>query len=97
MLEYYEKTGGAVAKLSWSATGIPKQPVPQSQLYPLISRPVLGIERSGADVILRWDTPHFTLQTATNILGTYAPISGATSPYTNAIGPEPQRFFRLSL
>ncbi len=97
VLEYYEKTGGAVAKLSWSATGIPKQPVPQSQLYPLISRPVLGVERSGADVILRWDTPHFTLQTATNVLGAYVPVSGATSPHTNAIGPEPQRFFRLSL
>ncbi len=32
-LEYYEKTGGAVAKLSWSSISQTKQIIPQSQLY----------------------------------------------------------------
>jgi hypothetical protein len=96
VLEYFEKTGGAVAKLSWSAAGIPKQTVPQAQLYPLITSPVLGVQVSGGNLIFSWDAPGFSLQTATNVLGTYLVIPGATSPYTNAIGTEPQRFFRLS-
>jgi PA14 domain len=32
-LEYFERTGEAVAKLLWSSPNIPKQPIPQSQLY----------------------------------------------------------------
>jgi hypothetical protein len=97
VMEYYEKSGGAAAKLSWSAAGIVKQPVPQSQLYPLISRPVLEIQHSSSDVYLSWDAPEFTLQTATNVLGPYLSIPGATSPHTNAIRTESQRYFRLSL
>ncbi len=33
-LEYYERTGGAVVELSWSAPGLPKEIIPASQLYP---------------------------------------------------------------
>jgi hypothetical protein len=33
-LEYYENTGGATCKLSWSSANQGKQIVPQSQLYP---------------------------------------------------------------
>jgi hypothetical protein len=33
-LEYYENSGGALAKLSWSSGSQTKQIVPQSQLYP---------------------------------------------------------------
>lgn len=97
VLEYYEKTGGAVAKLSWSGTGIPKQPVPQAQLYPLVvASPKLEVQRNGSNLVFTWNAPGFTLQTATNVLGAYSPIPGAVSPYTSAIGTEPNRFFRLA-
>lgn len=33
-LEYYEKTGGAVARLSWSSASQPKQVIPATQLFP---------------------------------------------------------------
>lgn len=33
-LEYYEKTGGAVAQLAWSSSSQPKQIIPQARLYP---------------------------------------------------------------
>jgi hypothetical protein len=33
-VEYYENTGGATAKLSWSSASTPKAVVPQAQLYP---------------------------------------------------------------
>jgi parallel beta-helix repeat protein len=33
-LEYYEKTGGAVARLSWSSASQPKQVIPAAQLFP---------------------------------------------------------------
>jgi len=33
-MEYYENGGGAAAKLSWSATGLPEEFIPQTQLYP---------------------------------------------------------------
>jgi len=33
-MEYYENGGGAVAQLRWSATGLTKEIIPQTQLYP---------------------------------------------------------------
>jgi hypothetical protein len=33
-MEFYENTGGATAKLLWSATGLTKEAIPQTQLYP---------------------------------------------------------------
>jgi regulation of enolase protein 1 (concanavalin A-like superfamily) len=32
-LEYFQRTGEAICKLLWSSPTIPKQPIPQSQLY----------------------------------------------------------------
>ncbi|MGO9199258.1 MAG: PA14 domain-containing protein [Limisphaerales bacterium] len=32
-VDYYQRTGQAVAKLLWSSPSTPKQPIPQSQLY----------------------------------------------------------------
>jgi hypothetical protein len=32
-VEYYQRTGEAVAKLLWSSPSTPKQPIPQTQLY----------------------------------------------------------------
>jgi glucose/arabinose dehydrogenase len=33
-MDFYEKNGGAVSRLSWSAPGLPREIVPQSQLHP---------------------------------------------------------------
>jgi lysophospholipase L1-like esterase/predicted esterase len=39
-MEYYENTGGAAAKLSWSSSSQAKEIIPQSQLYPVTSTQV---------------------------------------------------------
>ena len=57
--------------------------------------PPLNIFSSGANVVLQWPNA-FTLQTATNVTGPYADVTGAFNPYTNPItaGGLPH-FFRL--
>jgi uncharacterized repeat protein (TIGR03803 family) len=54
----------------------------------------LSIQPNGTDVVLTWGNPVFTLLAAPSINGTYTNVTGATSPYTNAITASPQ-FFRL--
>lgn len=39
VMEYYENTGSAVARLSWSSPSQAKQIIPQSQLYPAVTVP----------------------------------------------------------
>ncbi len=56
--------------------------------------PPLAFSKHGNDLVLTWPSG-WTLQTATNVPGPYSDVSGATSPYTNAIPPDGQRFFRL--
>ncbi len=92
--EYYEKTGGAVAELNWFSTGLLPGPVPASQLYPFISSPTLGVKQDGSKLVFSWNYP-YKLQSATNVVGAWLTVPGATSPYTNVIGAEPQKFFRL--
>ena len=48
--------------------------------------------RLGSNLILIW--PQGTLQSADNLNGPWSPVSGATSPYTNAITGG-NRFFRV--
>jgi glucose/arabinose dehydrogenase len=65
-IEYYENTGGAVAKLEWSGTNQTREIIPQSQLFPkasttgiindsqapeMISNFIIG-ESEGEDVLL---------------------------------------------
>lgn len=49
---------------------------------------------AGNRLTLTWTGP-FTLQLATNVTGPYLDFPSASSPYTNLIGDEPNRFFRL--
>jgi hypothetical protein len=58
--------------------------------------PTLLFTRLPNAVVFSWQGSA-VLQTATNVLGPYVDISGASSPRTNTIGTEPQRFFRLRL
>jgi hypothetical protein len=45
-------------------------------------------------VVLTWTGP-YTLQVGSNAVGPFLDLSSATSPYTNQIGSETRRFFRL--
>jgi hypothetical protein len=50
------------------------------------------VARYGNNVVLSWSLG--TLQSSVAATGTYAPVNGATSPYTNAITGN-TKFFRL--
>ncbi len=43
-LEYYENTGAATARLSWSGPGVAKQVIPKSRLYPSTTGPALTVD-----------------------------------------------------
>ena len=98
-MEYFENTGGASAKLSWSSTNQTKQIIPQTQLYPGVS-PVQPFLRTtvigGTNLLLNWSGT-FQLQSSTNVLGPWTSILTNVGPYTytNIAGPPPQLFFRL--
>ena len=59
----------------------------------LTSSPLMLAPRTNA-VVLTWTNSAFTLQSASNLAGSYTDVAGAVSPYTNAITTVP-RFFRL--
>ncbi len=61
----------------------------------LTIRPILsvGTTAGGGKVVINW-TGSYNLQSATNVLGPYGDITGATSPFTNT-NTIPQQFFRL--
>jgi polygalacturonase len=56
--------------------------------------PMLNILPGTGIMVLQWNNG-FTLQTATNVNGSYSDIVGATSLYTNQFTSPLQRFFRL--
>jgi hypothetical protein len=55
---------------------------------------ILGVIQHSNQMTFTWSGP-WALQTSTNVNGPYADLSGAASPFTNIIGTEPKRFFRL--
>ncbi|HEY0456516.1 MAG TPA: hypothetical protein VGE41_09075 [Verrucomicrobiae bacterium] len=67
--------------------------LPTGELVPG-SPPEMSIARHGSQWVYSWPTG-FTLQTATNCMGPFLDIPGATSPFTNIISAEPQRYFRV--
>ncbi len=50
---------------------------------------------SGGNLILNWTQPAWKLATGTNVTAITNIIPGATSPYTNSLGSDPQRYFQL--
>jgi hypothetical protein len=50
---------------------------------------------SGSNLILSWTQPSWKLATGTNVTAITNIIPGATSPYTNSLGSDPQRYYRL--
>ena len=54
----------------------------------------LGVTQSGGDLIFDWSDPSFSLQCATNVVGPYTTIVGATTGFiTNTLSD--QMYFRL--
>jgi len=71
-------------------------------VFSLKFAPQLTISVSGADIVLTWPTnaagfdySAFVLQSATEVTGPFTNVTGATTPYTNAMAGS-QQFFRLS-
>jgi uncharacterized repeat protein (TIGR03803 family) len=54
----------------------------------------LNVQPSGGNVILTWGNPAFSLLSSATVNGPYAPVIGASSPYTNTFTGS-QEFFRL--
>jgi|SRR5665213_1345300 len=64
-------------------------PVPLTTASPVVNKPVLN---GNHQVVFTWTGS--SLLEATNILGPWTPVAGATSPYTNNITTYPQLFFK---
>jgi hypothetical protein len=54
----------------------------------------VDFQKLNNQLVLSWTNAGFNLQSAPAVTGTFTNISGATSPYTNAL-TSPQQFFRL--
>jgi hypothetical protein len=54
----------------------------------------IAFSQQGNNLLLTWPVG-WTLQSATNVLGLYSDVAGATSPFTNNVTLKPQQFFRL--
>jgi len=56
-MEYYENSGGAAARLSWSSVGQVKQIIPQTQLYPATGRlqPAVSVSPDRTQLTIKWD------------------------------------------
>ncbi len=54
----------------------------------------VAISLAGQEAVLTW-TGNFTLQSASEVGGPYFDLPVARSPYINAFGVEPRKFFRL--
>jgi hypothetical protein len=50
---------------------------------------------NNGNLILSWTQANWSLATGTNVTAITNIIAGATSPYTNALSSDPQRYFRL--
>ena len=53
----------------------------------------LHVQEVGSSQVVTWPVTAATLQSSTNVVGTYVDVAGATSPYTNTAGGT--LFFRL--
>src|SRR5204863_1549728 len=87
-LEFFEATGGAVARFYWSSASgsVAFEPVQTSQLYPAAAapgQPSVDLSVSGANLTFSWGPGQYKLLWATNVNGPYTnQIFGVTSPFT---------------
>ncbi len=57
--------------------------------------PALHIQALGTNAVVNWSDPTLAIQSATNVAGPYADVSGTTIPYTNNASTNTVRFFRF--
>jgi len=74
------------------AGNYPAQLLSTGELVPA-SRPTLQSARYGSGLVLSWPSG-YQLLSSTNLNGPYAPVSGASSPWTNSFNKR-QEFFRV--
>ena len=67
---------------------------PQQIQNHLLNTTHLSIVKAGGSIVITWPTG--TLQSATNAVGPYSNVNGATSPYTNAVSGT-KLFYRAQL
>ncbi len=58
-----------------------------------VAQPTLQSARYGSALVLTW-SGNYQLLSSTNVIGPYAPVPGASSPWTNLFS-KPHEFFRL--
>ena len=79
--------GSSSSVISISVTNVP----PSTPALPL----PINISSSGGSITMSWTNATFTLQTATNLLGPWTGVSGASSPFVTNITSTPAVFYRL--
>jgi hypothetical protein len=80
----YGNTNFSVAVTKWSDIVVPSTSIPLSIT-----------NTQDGKVVVSWSDASFSLLSSTTADGTYTPVSGATSPYTNTVTPNGVIFFRL--
>ena len=56
--------------------------------------PTLALQNAGGNIILTWTPAGAALQSSTNVAGPFTTVTGATSPFTNAV-TSGNAFFRV--
>jgi uncharacterized repeat protein (TIGR03803 family) len=85
-------SGGTLYGLS--GEGIQGVSLGDGAIFALTSAPTLNIQLVSNAVVLSWSDPSYSLYSAPTVNGVYTNISGAISPYTNAITAS-QQYFEL--
>jgi hypothetical protein len=101
LMEFFENQVSAVARFLWNSPSQPLEAIPTLQLYPAaasVQQPTnfTFSVANKTNLVFNWGAGTFNLVWATNVNGPYTNvIVGVASPYTNIIGKEPAKFFRL--
>jgi hypothetical protein len=57
--------------------------------------PALCVQQIGQNAVITSSDPTLSIQSATNALGPYVTVTGATTPYTNGLTTNAMQFFRF--
>lgn len=97
VMEYYENTSPASARLAWSSLHQPAQIIPASQLYPAAGslQPRLTAAISGTNLVLDWSGT-FSLQAAPEVTGPWSTITAQRiGPFSTNTTSAARMFYRL--
>jgi hypothetical protein len=83
-IQFQVGTNSYSAKILYTGEVVPNQVITPGVTY----------SKQGNNLVMSWPSG-WSLESATNVAGPYSPVMGATSPYTNDMTHDQQRFFRL--